>query len=145
MILAHTPPFNLVTVTDMPQSHSSVAQGDHSLCAPYRDAERRDPFADLEGSRPFPEDGDRLPFKKRREENHSDQPNGHGALKEKGKIRSLKTNLVFRCRAHTPINKDNIRRAFNSAITNAKIEDFHFHDLRHTFATRLVQMGVDLY
>ncbi|HET6675963.1 MAG TPA: tyrosine-type recombinase/integrase, partial [Nitrospiraceae bacterium] len=23
--------------------------------------------------------------------------------------------------------------------------DLHFHDLRHTFATRLVQAGVDLY
>jgi integrase len=27
----------------------------------------------------------------------------------------------------------------------AKISDFHFHDLRHTFATRIVQAGVDLY
>jgi integrase len=26
-----------------------------------------------------------------------------------------------------------------------KIADFHFHDLRHTFATRLAQAGIDLY
>lgn len=66
-------------------------------------------------------------------------------LKEKGKIRSLKTDLVFYSRAHTPINKDNLRRAFTSAVTKAKIEDFHFHDLRHTFATRLIQRGIDIY
>ncbi len=38
-----------------------------------------------------------------------------------------------------------LRRSFRLALSKAKIEEFHFHDFRHTFATRLVQAGIDLY
>lgn len=34
--------------------------------------------------------------------------------------------------------------SFTKACRKARIEDFHFHDLRHTFATRLADSGVDV-
>jgi len=36
------------------------------------------------------------------------------------------------------------RSAFERAVCKAGLEDFTFHDLRHTFASRLVMAGVDL-
>ncbi len=66
-------------------------------------------------------------------------------LKEKAKVRHIKSNFVFASEAGTKVDHRNLLRAFYNALTNAKIEDFRFHDLRHTFATRLAQAGVDLY
>jgi integrase len=37
-----------------------------------------------------------------------------------------------------------IRTAFENAVERAKIEDFHFHDLRHTFASRFMMNGGSL-
>ncbi len=44
-----------------------------------------------------------------------------------------------------PISASSARHAFDEAVERAGIKNFHFHDLRHTFATRLVQAGVNLY
>jgi site-specific recombinase XerD len=37
-----------------------------------------------------------------------------------------------------------VKRSFATALRKAKITDFHFHDLRHTFASQLVMAGIDI-
>lgn len=66
-------------------------------------------------------------------------------LTRKHAMRSRITDVVFHSQAETVLDGSNIRRGLNAALKAAKIQDFHFHDLRHTFATRIVQAGVDLY
>ena len=60
----------------------------------------------------------------------------------KGLPRYFKSDYLF-------FNKDGdrlktIRTGFEKAVKRAGIEDFTFHDLRHTFASHLVMNGVDI-
>ncbi len=66
-------------------------------------------------------------------------------LKVKMKTRHISSDLVFPSGAGTKIIRQRLVRAFSKAVKDAELVDFHFHDLRHTFATRLAQAGVDLY
>ena len=56
------------------------------------------------------------------------------------KVRHLKHDNVF-----TYLGKPvkNIKRSFNTACKQAGVEDFRFHDLRHTFNTNMRKAGVD--
>ncbi len=37
-----------------------------------------------------------------------------------------------------------VKKAWHTALRKAGIHDFHFHDMRHTFASQLVMAGVDI-
>jgi len=66
-------------------------------------------------------------------------------LKKKAKVRNIRGDFVFPSETGTKILARNLVRAFHKALYRAGIEDFRFHDLRHTFATRLAHSGIDLY
>jgi integrase len=67
-------------------------------------------------------------------------------LKERAKVRNLRSNYVFYNANRNRINARNLLRAFYSAVKKAKLVNLRWHDAtRHTFATRLVQGGADIY
>ena len=66
-------------------------------------------------------------------------------LQERSKVRSLKDDRVFPPTAKAKKAAYlNLRAPWEAALTEAKIHDFHWHDLRHTAASYLTMSGVSL-
>ncbi|MDZ4734448.1 MAG: site-specific integrase [Nitrospirota bacterium] len=66
-------------------------------------------------------------------------------LKARAKVRSRTTDYVFSNGAGNRRDARDLLRVFYPAMQQADVRRFRFHDLRHTFATRLVQAGADIY
>ena len=66
-------------------------------------------------------------------------------LQGRAAVRTSSTDAVFVNGAGHPWEARNLLRVFYPAMRKAGITRFRFHDLRNTFATRLIQAGVDVY
>jgi len=66
-------------------------------------------------------------------------------LQDRAKVRSLTDDRVFppTARAKKALHVD-LRQPWESALEAANIENFHWHDLRHTAASYLAMSGVSL-
>jgi len=64
-------------------------------------------------------------------------------LKNHAKVRRIDTALLFPSSVDStkPVN---LRKTFNTALKQAEIEDFHWHDLRHCTASYLAMNGASL-
>ena len=58
-------------------------------------------------------------------------------------VRNIKTDYVF-YNPETLKPYYDVKKSFAGGLRKSHILDFHFHDLRHTFASRLVMSGIDL-
>jgi integrase len=67
-------------------------------------------------------------------------------LKQRIKVRAINGNgCVFFNNVGNIIDAGKLKKVFIKTVKDAGIKNFRSHDLRHTFATRLVQKGIDLY
>jgi integrase len=66
-------------------------------------------------------------------------------LQARAPVRTSSTDAVFVNGAGGPRNARKLLQAFYPAMRKARIARLRFDDLRYTFATRLIQAGVDVY
>ncbi|MHB1642619.1 MAG: tyrosine-type recombinase/integrase [Acidithiobacillus sp.] len=64
-------------------------------------------------------------------------------LKERAKVRRIDTGLLFPSRVN-PKQPVDLRTPWENALKAAGIEGFHWHDLRHTFASMAAMNGASL-
>ena len=74
---------------------------------------------------------------------------GHAleVLKELNKVRRIDSNFLFPPKQNTPqkLHKPiDLRTPWETAVRKAELEDFHFHDLRHSAASYLAMNGASL-
>jgi len=74
---------------------------------------------------------------------------GHAleVLKELNKVRRIDSNFLFPPKQNTPqkLQKPiDLRTPWETAVKKAELQDFHFHDLRHSAASYLAMNGASL-
>jgi len=61
------------------------------------------------------------------------------------KLKSADNDYVFQSSKRTPyLRQDSLNRAFMLALKKANIDGLRFHDLRHTAATRMIELGASI-
>ncbi len=67
-------------------------------------------------------------------------------LKNRFQLGKYPNALVFNRYENIKLNEDFVSKQFKKAVRGAKLnEKIHFHSLRHSFASALVQRGISLY
>lgn len=62
--------------------------------------------------------------------------------RERRKLTSIHGSEILFTKDAKPVTRDYFRKAFDAAVKEAKIQDFHFHDFRHNAVTRWAIAGI---